>query len=298
MDLSKPFTYEDKFKSFLELQIFLENIKEGPFFIGRLSGNEPNLCGKVLNKENIPESLILEMLNTAGIYFKSNDDIKEYVKQYIQSCKNCDILGVWSSGMYYQGKALYEFIKKVNTKQKDICAQALEPYYYMKETEYKFHEFFKSKKILIISSHENSINQQINKNIYEKTIFDKSCEINVYKPHQQNGGNFDGRSWIIHYEEMKNEIKSLENEFNFDIAFVSCGGFGMPICNFIYKEMNKSVIYIGGALQLYFGIMGNRWRTNPNILQLKNDNWIDVLDSDIPEKIKQNKQLCENQCYW
>ena len=72
MDLSKPFTYEDKFKSFLELQNFLENAKN-PFFIGRLSGNEPNLCGKVLNKEYIPESLILEMLNTAGIHFKSND---------------------------------------------------------------------------------------------------------------------------------------------------------------------------------------------------------------------------------
>ena len=47
--------------------------------------------------------------------------------------------------------------------------------------------------------------QQKNKNVYEKTIFNESCEIYVYKPHQQNGGNFDGRSWIIHYEEMKNE---------------------------------------------------------------------------------------------
>ena len=62
--------------------------------------------------------------------------------------------------------------------------------------------------------------------------------------------------------------------------------------------MNKSVIYVGGSLQLFFGIMGNRWRNNPNILQLKNDNWINVLDSDIPKKIKQNKHLCENQCYW
>lgn len=72
----------------------------------------------------------------------------------------------------------------------------------------------------------------------------------------------------------------------------------MPICNFIHKEVNKSVIHIGGASQLFFGIMGNRWRNNPNKLQLKHDNLIDVFDSDIPEKIKQNKQLCENQCYW
>ena len=41
---------------------------------------------------------------------------------------------------------MYEFIKKVNTKH--ICAQALEPYYCIKETEYKFHDFFDIKRLV------------------------------------------------------------------------------------------------------------------------------------------------------
>ena len=97
---------------------------------------------------------------------------------------------------------------------------------------------------------------------------------------------------------MKNDISNLKEEFDFDVAFVSCGGFGMLLCNFIYSNLNKNVIYVGGALQLYFGIMGNRWRTNENILKLKNDKWINVLESDKPPLLKNDSQLCENSCYW
>ena len=62
--------------------------------------------------------------------------------------------------------------------------------------------------------------------------------------------------------------------------------------------MNKSALYVGGALQLFFGIMGNRWRTNTNIAELKNNNWVNVLDCDKPPTLRMNKHLCENSCYW
>ena len=51
-------------------------------------------------------------------------------------------------------------------------------------------------------------------------------------------------------------------------------------------------------LQLYFGIMGNRWRTNQNIIQFKNDQWTDVFDADKVESLTKNPNLCENSCYW
>ena len=54
---------------------------------------------------------------------------------------------------------------------------------------------------------------------------------------------------------MKEDISKLD----FDIALLGCGGYGLPLCNFIHKEMEKSTIYIGGGLQLLFGVMGKRW---------------------------------------
>ena len=105
-DLTKPFTEKQNIESFLYLQNYMleQTKKKQPFFIGRLSGNEPNLCGKVLTRTNIDNRLLHEMLTTAGIQMKSNDDIKQYVKLYNTSCKNNDILSVWSGGMYSQAK--------------------------------------------------------------------------------------------------------------------------------------------------------------------------------------------------
>ena len=49
-DLTKPFTDEQKQQSFIYLQNYIleKTEKNEPFFIGRLSGNEPNFCGRVL----------------------------------------------------------------------------------------------------------------------------------------------------------------------------------------------------------------------------------------------------------
>ena len=86
------------------------------------------------------------------------------------------------------------------------------------------------------------------------------------------------------------EIK--ETIFDFDISLVSCGGFGMITCDYINEELNAS--HIGGALQLFFGIIGNCWLTNETITKSINDNWTNVIDKDKPI----NTQLCESSCYW
>ena len=59
-DLTAPFTHTQKVNSFLYLQNFiLEKMKiDEPFFIGRLSGNECNLCGKVLTKTKLDDNLL------------------------------------------------------------------------------------------------------------------------------------------------------------------------------------------------------------------------------------------------
>ena len=49
---------------------------------------------------------------------------------------------------------------------------------------------------------------------------------------------------------MCQEIKKLD----FDIALLGCGGYGLPLCNFIIKDMDKSAIYIGGGLQIIWVI--------------------------------------------
>ena len=95
---------------------------------------------------------------------------------------------------------------------------------------------------------------------------------------------------------MKLDLNKLVGEF--DIALVSCGGFGMILCDYIFTELKKSAMYIGGPLQLYFGIIGNRWKHHPVISKLFNDKWTTVMNQDKPSGLIRDARLCENGCYW
>ena len=299
-DLAKSFTDEQKERSFYRMQNMMKEKMENkePFFIGRLSGNEPNLSGRCLNRKQIQDGLIYEMINAAGTKFNSNECLKQFVAAYTKACMNCDLLGVWSGEMYNQAVLFYTFLERMNCTSKYICAQAVEPFYFLDSENYIFDKILENKKVLIITSHKETTKLQLHKKVFHTSIFHETTEFHVLKPPQQNGGNTDGQSWLTHYEKFKSDLNAVKNEFDFDIAFVSSGGFGMIICDYILKEMNKSVVYVGGGLQLYFGIMGNRWRTHPKIKNFQNEEWVNVLEEDKPEMLNKNPRLCENSCYW
>ena len=293
-----PFTEEKKYEDFIILQnhILYYNLNNKKFFIGRLSGNENALISKVLLKQPFPQYLINNMLYGAGIKFNDINDILKYTDLYNKSVKATTLLGVWDCNMYKQAEVHLNYLLQMYPYIKQIAAHALEPYYYMSSIEYKFNELFKNKKVLIISSHKKTIENQIVNldKLYKKTIFDKTTTIQVYKPVQQNAGSNDEYSWLFHFNKMKEDIKKIKEDFDFDIALVSAGGFGMILCEFIYSELNSSVMYIGGALQLFFGINGGRWVNNETIKNAQNKYWMNVLKEDLPK----NPKLCENSCYW
>ena len=73
---------------------------------------------------------------------------------------------------------------------------------------------------------------------FKKAIFDKTTTIQVYKPAQQNAGSNDEHSWSFHFNKMKEDIKKIKEDYDFDIALVSAGGFGMILSDYIYSELN------------------------------------------------------------
>lgn len=297
-NLIDGFTDEQKYKSFQILQEYILNKQKGDekFFIGRLSGNETRLSGLVLKNKPIEQMLIYNMLYVAGIQLSGYADIDKFIKLYDNSIKSCELLGIWSGSMYTQAIDYYNIIDEKYPDKKKICSQGLEPFYFMNKENYKFNEIFTNKKVLIITSHYNTTLKQLENHnkIYPKRIFDDNTEFKIYKPPQQNGGSHDGNPWIYHFNIIKSDLKKIKDEYNFDIALVSCGGFGMITSNYIYEELDTSVMYIGGGLQLFFGIFGNRWHNNKCILSLRNEYWTRPIDSDKPSNI----EFCENGCYW
>ena len=283
-----PFTKEEQINSF---SLFQEELKKDKFFIGRLSGNETLFVSYIMNNISIDNYLINSMLFGAGIQFKTKNDCKLYKELYNASVSNTTLIGIWDNIMYLQCKLYMDFIKDKNK----MCASALDPFYYMDEPIYNLNNLLKNKKILIITSHKETTELQLNKldHLFNKPIFDNNT-FYIYKPAQQNGGSHDTNAWTHHYNLMTQDLTNIYKEFAYDLALVSAGGFGMLLCNFIYTNTGASVIYVGGSLQLYFGIMGKRWQNNESIIKNMNHNWVYPLDVDKPKNI----EYCEGGCYW
>jgi hypothetical protein len=87
------------------------------------------------------------------------------------------------------------------------------------------------------------------------------------------------------------------SEMEFDVAFIGAGGFSNPLGHYIYKHLGRSAIYVGGPIQLMFGVMGRRWFGNDTIgkiLVQNGDYWIRPLVDDYMK----GTDLVEQGCYW
>ena len=76
-----------------------------------------------------------------------------------------------------------------------------------------------------------------------------------------------------------------------DIYLLSCGCYGLPL-QYKLKEAGKKSIYIGGMLQLLFGIKGKRFDEREIHKQHYNKYW------KYPIRKPKNAHLVEGACYW
>ena len=83
------------------------------------------------------------------------------------------------------------------------------------------------------------------------------------------------------YESWREALSALEDDVAaaqpFDVALVAAGGYALPACHFIRAELNRTAVFAGGQLQLWFGIMGERWRDDEDVqyyVQRNADAWM------------------------
>jgi len=283
-------------------QIFLDYLsKDKPFFIGRLSDEITNMSLNYMVHGVVNQRLKHISKTNAGIYYKDDtkdDDAIIYCKFYISSLKNITALASFPS-LYVNSQNFT--IKKFNLKKHQIFHnRVLEPFYLLNENkdEIIWTHRLKDKKVLIISPFVDTFKSQIEKgfNFYgkddERRIWNKDQQFVFYKAYVSLAHNKPHKNWFETYLTMCQDIKQLD----FDIALLSCGGYGMLLCDFIFSKMNKSSIYIGGGLQLLFGVYGNRW-LNHNIISgliRENSDWCRPSNEEKPK----NCETVEGGCYW
>lgn len=267
--------------------------KEESFIISRLGiGAETYLSYNYLKNKRIDLNHLKFLDNNAGIY-NVNKSLTTYLNEYIDCIKNSCSLACFTNSILHEQKYFVDSFNLIS-----IHSRILEPFYCCIDDVNPWSHYLYGKKVLVISPFIKSFQKQLSNNFQifknpEKKIFLDGQEFIFYKSFQTSGGNHLHKNWLETFTIMCNDIKKLD----FDIALLGCGGYGLPLCNFIKTKMNKSAIYVGGGLQLLFGVMGKRWENNPiwkKIIEENNTKFIKPSG----DEIMQNNNKIEGGCYW
>lgn len=259
----------------------LENGKN--FIIPRIAGVENNviyvarLCkfhGRI-SKERFEyfRGVNSVMKNNAGIKLSNVESVMKYSELYLDAFENSEIFSAWDSGgnVHKYIEESHDGIVSIYGETRTVIwSYALDIYNYIYNSPWT--TAFRGKRILIISSFAESISEKIpiREKIYGIDLFPE-CVITTILPPQTHGGN-ESREFDIELSDFCERLDAIRDTY--DIALVSCGGYCNPVCNHIFKS-GKSAIYVGGTIQMMFGILGNRWlQETPDIVRLYiNSSW-------------------------
>jgi len=254
-------------------KLISNKIKSGkPFMLARYGSTE---------FRNLTGDNDFELLGTYSGFFPNDKTLLEkFRKIYWESLKSLDILAVWN----YKN----HFLRKLKLVKKSPGLETLISIDSVGKIDHGWIKELKNKKVLVIHPFKKTIEQQY-KVMNKLKILPKLKKLEVIRAVQTIAGNPDNRfkDWFEALNYMKKEIDKKD----FDIAFIGCGAYGLPLAAYV-KNNGKQAIHLGGSLQLLFGIMGDRWKENKEIKT--NKYWAKPLNEDIPK----NHKKVEGGCYW
>jgi hypothetical protein len=252
-----------------------------PFSITRVGlGGETAVSALTLSNQFIPDNIKNWFYTNAGFY--GTDDFFNYATKYKASLDNSDCVSYWNFPGFIE---MEDFLVKEDKELIDISA--LEAFRFKEP----WTEFLKKKKVLIINPFKNTIDKQlINRTkIWKNQNILPEADWIVYQSVQSIGGIGPHKDWFESFNKMCDDITKID----FDIALLGCGSYGLPLTDFIKTQLNKSAIYVGGGLQLYFGIIGKRWEGD-EIKSEMNEYWTRPDQDEKPLR----GNLVEGGCYW
>jgi len=270
-----------------------------PFWVGRWGQTEMNLVSAFYEHEcywymNRKKNALRQFCNNAGFFPQDMRLAERYVHETLECYGHMDIEGYWKLHMHEFFRNNYASNVRYTT------LNSLEPFCMYKEPEYKGHPWsyaLKDKKVLVIHPFSESIKSQYYEN--RDNIFSKcfaageilpEFELKTITAVQTIAGNRDPRfkDWYEALDWMKGEIDKAD----FDIAIIGCGAYGFLLAAYV-KEIGKAAVHLGGATQLLFGVLGDRWTHNDDFMNnVVNEFWIRPIER------TNNLDMVENGCYW
>lgn len=263
-------------------------LKGEPAMVARFGGNEALCTAEWIGidkriKKHFSKSILQRMNLNAGVFPYGEDMATVFAQISRNAAKEVDFLGAWNSPMQ-------DYLVKYECRS-DMQATnfaSLEPY--LCDTPWS--AALKGKKVLVIHPFKETIEEQYKKRelLFENPDVLPEFELHTMQAVQTIAGEKDER--FKDWEEALNYMHKTALEYDFDVAIIGCGAYGMPLAAKL-KQSGKIAIHLGGATQLLFGIKGARWDNDKRGV-LYNEHWVRPSESEKPKSASK----IENACYW
>jgi hypothetical protein len=158
----------------------------------------------------------------------------------------------------------------------------------------------KGKRVAVVSSFADTIAKQLQKgNVWpEGDMLPSDTEwipIRTFFPMEISEGDAttswppEIKSWLHAVDRVVGQVVASGAQ----VVLIGCGALAMPIGARLFQR-GISVIIMGGAIQVLFGIKGTRWENHPIISTFWNYDWVWPDPSEKPPAAIK----IEHACYW
>ncbi len=233
------------------------------------------------------------LISVSGFFPHDKSLLPKFYKTMLDGLSDVDILAIFHHRYGYEA-GLREFFTGSSLVYLNILSADTISFY---KKPWSAH--LAGKKVLVVHPFSKTISSQYKKRklLFKNPQVLPKFDLKTIKAVQTLGKNETAgfKNWFEALDHMKNQINSTE----FDIAIIGCGAYGLPLASHV-KKMGKQAIHIGGATQLLFGILGNRWSNkaymhdNKMAQQINIEHWVRPSKEERPV----DYQLIEESCYW
>jgi hypothetical protein len=283
-----------------------------PLFLSRIGGSDTDAVVDYLMRDHLPPEKHeennrknLTIVKRYNGYYDQTNNPKLY-STYLETLMNCyrsSRHAMFCNNslicLYFQDFVNHEYAREVQnkigfqalvgdiiSKQKDATFY---PYHFVERIVFDswvmfrlFTKILQGKKVLVLSPFGESIvaNFHNRHSFFRYGYQYPEFDLIIYNTPITYDGlpkeYYPHKNWFETTNKMMVDVAAID----FDIALLCCGSYAMPLGTHIEQNLERKAIYVGGVLQLFFGIMGRRYQNSWFLDQINVDKYIYPLNRD------------------
>ena len=234
-----------------------------------------------------------QLENNAGVYWTKSDRglsrdemLAVYAAEFVRAMSLSDFIGTYSTPPEDRTDAFEAALVTRYCLPRAACSpvkpRVLEPRFADVYHYEPWSAALEGKTVLIIHPFEESIRSQYarRRQVWpDARMLPDFAELKTVKVPISAVGRHPHRDFLETLEVLQQAVEAAQP---FDVALMGCGGYGLPLAAYIRGNLSRSAIYVGGGLQLMFGITGSRWLGRPDMKPLVNEFWVRPSASETP----------------